>query len=275
MIPQKWIDKLMTLYIKETGDPNGDSILFLHGSMTASPMWEGVTERLPHFHHILVDLHAHGESHAVKPISLNQMADDLAPIIASCGKKGRAHLVGLSLGGMIAIKLLERHANIINRSIVSGVNALPIPNARFYNLMMNLMIPLMRLDPFIRMNARALNIGDEDYEQYRWIAKQFNGSAFKQVMPEALNFSVSDTLTRVDNPTLFVAGGKEHPINIKSVTMLAQIMPEAVGVLAPDVHHAWVAELPDLFADMVRAWFTDQPLPMALIPVSEASLPIA
>lgn len=37
------------------------------------------------------------------------------------------------------------------------------------------------------------------------------------------------------------------------------------GVMVPDVGHVWSLETPDLFAETVRAWITDSPLPSHLV----------
>jgi hypothetical protein len=35
----------------------------------------------------------------------------------------------------------------------------------------------------------------------------------------------------------------------------------ARGVIAPGMGHVWNLQAPDLFADMIRAWISDKPLP--------------
>jgi hypothetical protein len=48
---------------------------------------------------------------------------------------------------------------------------------------------------------------------------------------------------------------------------LASITPSARGIVAPNGSHAWCLQFPDLFADTVRAWVTDNPLPSILLPM--------
>ncbi len=40
--------------------------------------------------------------------------------------------------------------------------------------------------------------------------------------------------------------------------------PGSRGLVAPQAKHAWCLQLPDLFAETVRTWVMDQPLPSSL-----------
>lgn len=46
--------------------------------------------------------------------------------------------------------------------------------------------------------------------------------------------------------------------------MLPEILPDAMGCIAPGLGHGWNLEAPDLFDEVVRAWIGNKPLPREL-----------
>jgi pimeloyl-ACP methyl ester carboxylesterase len=63
-------------------------------------------------------------SHATGPYTIADMADDVAALMDALGI-ARAHLLGLSMGGMIAQEFALRHAGRLHRLVLSGCGAAP------------------------------------------------------------------------------------------------------------------------------------------------------
>src|SRR4051812_48129227 len=102
-----------SLYVDEAGNPNAPSIIFIHGVGVSGWMWKTQIAAFSDFHCLNVDLPGHGKSNHVPWVSLADTADQIAAVIRSRGTNGRAHVVGLSLGGHIAMSLLERHSSVL------------------------------------------------------------------------------------------------------------------------------------------------------------------
>lgn len=81
--------------------------------------------RLSAFHCLAPDFPGCGMSHRLSWTSVVDAADYAAELIASRVPAGRAHIVGISLGGAVAHTLLARHAGRLNRVIVDGAGVLP------------------------------------------------------------------------------------------------------------------------------------------------------
>ena len=93
-------------------------------------MWaHHITELKNDFHYIAVDLPGHGSSRDIGWTNFNDVTEMIADIIKNRAH-GKPHLVGLSLGGSLVLKLLEKHADLFDRAIVDGACHHPIKGYR-------------------------------------------------------------------------------------------------------------------------------------------------
>jgi pimeloyl-ACP methyl ester carboxylesterase len=254
----------MSLYVSETGTLGAPSIMFLHGVGTSGWMWEKQTAALDDFHCLNVDLPGHGKSHHLAWVSLADTADQLGAIIQTRATNGRAHLVGLSLGGYLALVLLERHANVVDHVVISGVTAAPWPNRMFLKAQIWLFTTLMKRRRLVSLQARALRLSPDSQADFSENLLAMSADTYRLIAQEAAAYQVPDLLQFVSVPTLITAGGRESKIITQSVEMIPRLMPNAQGRIAPGLGHGWNVQAPELFNAMVRAWITNAPLPAAL-----------
>ena len=81
------------------------------------------------FQVILVDNRDAGRSSkASHPYTIADMADDLAGLLDGLGIQ-RSHLLGLSMGGMIALEFALRHPDRLDRLVLTGTGAAPARSA--------------------------------------------------------------------------------------------------------------------------------------------------
>ncbi|MBZ0281801.1 MAG: alpha/beta hydrolase [Anaerolineae bacterium] len=255
---------MRSLYVNETGMPGAPSIVFLHGIGASGWMWEKQIAALADFHCLNVDLPGHGKSNQVPWVSLADTADHIAALIQSRATNGWAHVVGLSLGGHIALVLLERHANVVDRAVISGVTDAPMPNRALLKPQLWLMSFLLKRRWFVNMQARSLPLSSDMQSAFTENLLAMSLQAYRRIWEEAVDFYVPPTLKLVNNPTLITAGGSETNIITRTVDTIPKLMPNAQGRLAPGRGHGWNIEAPDLFTAMVRAWITGTPLPAGL-----------
>jgi pimeloyl-ACP methyl ester carboxylesterase len=249
------------MYVKETGTPGAPTIVFLHGMGTSGWMWEVQTEDLNDFHCLNVDLPGHGRSNHLPWVSLADTADQIAALIQERGTHQRAYVVGLSLGGYLTLTLLDRHPELIERAVLSGVTTAPLPNRRVVLAQATLMSIFLKSKWFARMQAKMLRIPEDVLDVYTENFMAMSRPAFMTVVREALNFTLPPNLKQVTVPTLVTAGSEELKPVLDGVAEIAELMPNAAGCLAPGGHHGWNGEAPDLFSAMLRAWFTEDRLP--------------
>ncbi|ASR34339.1 alpha/beta hydrolase [Prauserella marina] len=112
------------LRVEQTGPADADDTLVLvHGWTQDHRSWDRVVAELPRSIRVLrYDLRGHGESGQATPATatIDQLADDLAELIARRVPEGRLVLAGHSMGGMTIMALADRHPELVaNR--VEGV----------------------------------------------------------------------------------------------------------------------------------------------------------
>jgi len=105
---------------------NGPAIVFLHGHPFSRAMWASQLERLSdEFRVVAPDLPGYGESGAVDQImSMRRFADTVVELLDDL-EIARATVVGLSMGGLVAMELglgyPERVAGLVLAATAIGI----------------------------------------------------------------------------------------------------------------------------------------------------------
>jgi pimeloyl-ACP methyl ester carboxylesterase len=108
------------------GPPGAPSIVFVHSTRLTGAMWAAQQAELSgEFRTIAIDLPAHG-ARAAEPFTLGGAADVLAIVIRDHATGGRAVVVGLSLGGYVAMALAAREPALVRGLVLSGATAEPV-----------------------------------------------------------------------------------------------------------------------------------------------------
>lgn len=254
----------MSLFVRESGTAGAASIVFLHGVGASGWMWKQQIAALADFHCLAVDLPGHGHSSQQAWVSLADTAHQIAALIQERATHGRAHVVGLSLGGYVALTLLDHHPEALDRVVVSGVTAAPMPNRALLPAQLWLMSVLLRQRWFVKAQARSLGLPPDMQADFTHNLLAMSLPAYRRIWQEAVDYRLPETLRGVNTPTLITAGSRESAIITQAVVTLSNLMPNAQGRLAPGLGHGWNVEAPDLFNAMLRAWLLDAPLPTPL-----------
>jgi pimeloyl-ACP methyl ester carboxylesterase len=106
------------------GPVEGPPIVFIHGTRLSRGMWAPQMSRLSVAHRVIaLDLPGHGDR-ADEPFTLNGAADSVAGVIDEAAG-GRAVVVGLSLGGYVAMHLAARSPDRVRGLVLAGATAEP------------------------------------------------------------------------------------------------------------------------------------------------------
>jgi pimeloyl-ACP methyl ester carboxylesterase len=112
--------------VRVVGPPDAPTIAFIHGTRLTGSVWAAQQAGLgEEFRTIAPDLPAHG-TRADEPFTLEGAADAVSASIRDHATGGRAVVVGLSLGGYVAMALAARDPERVRGLVVSGATAEPV-----------------------------------------------------------------------------------------------------------------------------------------------------
>jgi len=109
----------LELYYEVRG--HGEPLVLLHGGVVGIIMFGPNLEALSRDRRLIaVELQGHGRTADVdRPLSYEAMADDVAGVMRHLGI-GRADVMGLSLGGGVALQTVIRHPELVRRLVVAS-----------------------------------------------------------------------------------------------------------------------------------------------------------
>jgi len=247
------------MFVREFGPKDAPTILFLHGGMVAGWMWDGQAEALTDYHVLVPDMPGFYRSYDDPWRSVAETAVSLSTLIADKAHGGKAHVVGLSLGAVIALHLVAAVPERVERLILSGTLTQPIKGPMV--TVQKLMLAMYHNSLGAKLIARMFQIPDDGMEDFMQTAKLTSKETNWRAIAEIYEKPLPDRLTAVSHPTLVVAGTKDMAITRNGVAYLVENMPNAAGFLVPNVGHTWNAEDPVLFNKMIQTWLTNTALP--------------
>jgi pimeloyl-ACP methyl ester carboxylesterase len=252
------------------GDPAAPTLVLMHGVATTSWMWRRLSSDLAgDLHVVSVDLPGHGASAQTPWTSVADTGVRVAEVVRRVAQAESVHVVGLSLGGYVALNMAAEQSALVASATASGVNVLPFPRPRLMRAAGRVMSPFMSTGVMLRANARALGVPPEDFDGYAAAARSMARGTFLAVGRELMEYSLPSGAAQSKSRVLVLCGGAEQPLIVRSLPRIAAAFPSGTARVAPGVGHAWSHQAPELFAAAVRAHVAGAPLPEGLSPTSE------
>lgn len=240
------------MYVTSTGPSEGEPLVFLHGAMVAGWMWQQQTHDLAQYRCVVPDLPGFDHSGDVPWTDLPDVADQVAALIRAEVPGGSAHVIGLSLGGLVTVHVAARHPDVLRTALVSGV---PAGEFGWAQRAGNRLLGWLFGRPWgAGVVARSLGLPDEESRRaFVESAGRSDTGSLRRIADEISAGALPD-LTGLQVPMLAVVGEKDAALTRRFVAELPTLAPSATGAVVPGVGHQWNAERPDLFSDLVRAW---------------------
>ncbi|MCS6925720.1 MAG: alpha/beta hydrolase [Candidatus Binatia bacterium] len=232
----------------------GEPLVLIHGAQGDRSMFFGLTPVFAQRFRVLTfDQRGSGESE--KPdmaYSIALLADDTAALMDHVGFAS-AHVIGVSMGGMIAQELALRHPHKV-RSLVLGCTTPGGPHAvRLGGEAFARAYAAVPLSPEERGRALAEAAFTKGYieKHPEVIAELVEARRQRPLDPEALARRLQaahahdtyDRLPQIACPTLVITGKDDALISWENSRLLAERIPGAtLVVLAPAGHVFWVEQ---------------------------------
>ena len=209
--------RLAAAHVDLVGPPTALPIVFLHGTRLTRAMWSAQVAGLrDEFRVITLDLPGHG-SRADEPFTLDGAAAAAAEAIETAGGRP-AVVVGLSLGGYVAMHLAAHRPDLVRGLVLSGASAEPVAwRALPYRGLAWVMasVPVDRLDALNRWMFRSrypAAISDPIVAAGFWYAG--GAAALRALVGE----SFLPRLATYPGPTLFLNGTYDLPFRLSART---------------------------------------------------------
>lgn len=239
------------------GSSKNDIIMFLHGIGTASwSWWYQVADLNENYSILLVDLPGHGESMNIPWENMEKTVDLVAEVIP---KDRKVHVVGLSLGGHVALDLAKKYPKNLKSVYISGITTRPM-GPKFLKLFLPLYlkqlsslqhneIKMKKL--FIQMGIPhdkiALSITD-----YQKVSM----ATYTAIFNELYSFEMDYSYKKVNLPIMFVACEHEERGIKQTLKYAPTIIKQAKTTFIKDARHQWSIQKPDIFNNEVKQWLS-------------------
>ena len=258
------------MHVYEFNPDQDQSIVFLHGANSGGWMWEKVIAELREYHCIAIDLPGHAQSASLEWTTPEHVAAQIARIIHQTAHEGTAHIVGLSLGGYVGLKVLKENPDVVESILVSGVPSKPLPQRWLMYAMGWLIAPFIHTDRLLRISARVARVPDSDLESFVQYTKQNSKQAFRRINSQARSFVPPAEALTQEPRKMFVTGSFDQGAFLSALEELPLVSINACSYRAERCGHAWPAQRPELFAETVRAWINESSLPKDLTHVASS-----
>jgi len=239
------------MYYEVSGE--GPPLLLLHGLGSSTRDWEYQVPVLKKkFKVITVDARGHGRSDKpAGPYNVAQFAADMAEFIRMM-KTGPLHVVGLSMGGVIAFQLAVDYPDLVrSMCIVNAGPELLLPRLQDKFMLFTRLFIVRVLG--MRMTGRKLagemfpHKHQEEFKKKlidRW-AENDKG-AYLDTVKALVGWSVAGRIGRITCPVLVVRGELDDtPLEVTDAQLAR--MPNAKKVVIKDSRHATPVDSIDEF----------------------------
>jgi len=203
-----------------------------------------------------------------QPFTIAELADDAAGLLGALGWE-RAHVVGISMGGMVAQELALRHPQRI-RTLTLGCTYPGGAGAQLADpaLIQELAGALLSGDRELALrtgfkaNLSAAFVADEaHFEPFHAMATAVPVAVpvIMLQMQAVMGHDASGRLASIAAPTLVVHGTEDRMLPVANGELIAQLVPDARLELLEGVGHMFWWEQPERSAALVRSHVLDGP----------------
>lgn len=247
---------------------SGEAVLLLHAFPFSSAMWSYQIEALSENYRVIApDLPGFGQSPPPpdpSKTSLRDWADLIANLIIQLDLP-HVHLVGLSMGGYLAMEFLRNHSDLV-RSVVLADTRPKADDSDVWQRRTDQQTQLRNDDPIenlVKPLSETLLSKSSlarpelaEYVQQLMVANHRDGliGALEAMKNRADSLS---TLKRLDRPTLVIIGESDRVTPLVEATLIQSLVTDAELVEIPDSGHLPAIENPDVF-DQVLIEFLDR-----------------
>jgi pimeloyl-ACP methyl ester carboxylesterase len=236
-------------------DGSGTPVLLIMGLGLSAGAWWRTVPVLAQSHEVITfDSRSVGRSQTrVHAFSTSVMADDAIGVLDAAGI-GRAHIYGISLGGMVAQQVALRHPDRVRSLVLGATHAggrlaeqpgpevLAFLHRRLWLGHEEAARASIEFNYSVRCRHEHADRINEDIDQR--LAHRFAAGAYWAQMWAASTHDTAGKLDRIAAPTLVIHGDEDRMIPARNGRLLADRIPGARLLELAGVGHLYPTEAP-------------------------------
>jgi len=260
----------VTLSYELTGPEDAPVVAFVEGLGYARWMWNWQVDGLDEYRRLVWDNRGTGESSVPEgPYSVAEMAGDFEAVLADAGVD-RAHVVGASMGGMIAMEYALSYDRTATLTLLctshGGPSAVPTPSEtqeRMFEVPED-----ADAREAIRYKMRPA-MSDAFFETETDVVEQIIDWRLDSDAPEPARlaqaaaveaFDREDDLDRIDVPTLVAHGTGDRVLPVENGRQLCDAIPDTDCSFVEGGAHLFFIEQADRVTELLRDHLAANPI---------------
>jgi pimeloyl-ACP methyl ester carboxylesterase len=247
----------LELAYEESG--SGTPLLFIHGWPHNRTLWSGQLSGLAtHARCIAPDLRGFGGSMVRGPYTISQYADDMVRLLDAL-HLDRVVVVGLSMGGYVALDLLRRHRARVRALVLASTRASAdsdearAKRERLIEFIERQGVEALAEQQLSTMLAASTRRSRPEVAEAlrRMMASAPAAGAIGAQRAMIARRDSTDLLRTIDVPTLVVGGAEDSITPPEELSAMAAAIPDARLELIAAASHACAFEKPAAFDHLV------------------------
>lgn len=248
---------------------DGPALVLLHGFTHDSRAWRPQLESLSdQFTVIAWDAPGAGQSSdPPETFGIGDWADCLAAFLRAA-KVERAHVLGLSWGGILAQEFYRRHSAQVRSLVLADTYAgwkgslpEPIPKERLAACLRDASLPPSEFVSRYLTGMFSESATQDVREELATIMSEFHPGGFRLMATTSANADTRNLLPDINVPTLLIWGDADARSPITVAHQLHDAIPGARLAIIPGAGHVSNLEQPALFDAEVRNFCLSASIP--------------
>lgn len=231
----------------------GHPVILLHANLLSWRNWIPQLDVLSdRFRCIALDIRGYGSSDRTEPLGIERYADDVAEVCAVLGI-AHTHVIGISLGGIVAQAVAIRHPGLVHRLVLANTTGGNDPSIADRVRQAAQTIRAEGLTRVLDANFAAtvgVRFREQHPDQARAMRRELESADPLTVAAtsDALaTYDHRDRLCAIAAPTLVIQGELDGLMSSENGKLLAREIPHARLVTLTGVGHLSNVEAPDAF----------------------------
>ncbi len=252
-------------YMKDNFSNKKENILFIHGFPMSKGIWRSQLQVLQKSYNCFaIDLPGYGDN--TKSVNFTHSIDSYADYVHGYlleNDMEKAHIVGMSMGGSIALNLMRRYPEMVKTLSVIHTSAIPDTNEEKINRDKTIAnIENGGLSNFIEYFAdrllspsASIDIRNKYISDMNEASKEIVIAGYKAIRNRPDEF---ETLKLIEVPVLVVAGNDDVGSSPKEMKEMSDEIPNSTFEIIKDCGHVAPLEKPDELNKILLEWFDNK-----------------